>query len=559
MKKLVGVLAVVVLVGGVWLLLKQKDVNITDATVKTDNALDAGGDGALEESDSSQVVPNMGTIWKATLDEMVVALESEETDPDDTHQRLNESESTEDLPPEINATLEGYVVDAVTGEPVTDFEFGEIRGAYSYMVKSAASTRSFQRAQNAEGRFVVENISRSFTFILVRAMNYEPYFIQVGNIQPEEHFTQVEVRLDPAPGVFGSVIDDAGGPVEGAVIVLGAVFHQNDGAIDRAEAYSDVNGEFQLDFAPTGARVSAYKNGYSVGSGVITDDGDGGRSVNITLNSGGVVEGVVTRAGVAQVGERVRMKQSNFTWVEMGTDERGHYRFSEVPAGDAEVNAMGLVRQTSVEVGQVVVVDFESATDTGTVEGKVTSGGKALSQAGVTVIARGGGMTRITRAHVEVDGSYRALDIPVGPCTVKIAAGGDGSLSSAMKFFDVEVRGGAVTRVDADFTGGASLSGVVSGSRYYAVDSAVLFPGEIEFPDPMTLNFYRELEQIVVGNLNLDAGGEFVFEGLEPGVYTIVGCSFLEESPEAFASAYVGVEVVELTGDQETVLEIVME
>jgi hypothetical protein len=251
------------------------------------------------------------------------------------------------------------------------------------------------------------------------------------------------------------------------------------------------------------------------------------------------------------------MKQSNFTWVRTVTDENGAYRFTLVPSGDAELRAIGMARQAAIEVGQAAVVDFESAAETGTIEGRVTYRGAAPMYASVSVVARGGGAIRNIHASVEADGSYRALEVPAGPCKVKITARGDVVLSNATKFFDVDVQVARSTRLDADIVGGAAVSGVVSGKRYYAVDSVYVLPGEIAAPEPLTLNAFRDFERIVVGDQNLDEGGEFLFEGLEPGVYTVVGCSFLEESPEAFESAYIGLQVVELTSDQETVLEIV--
>jgi hypothetical protein len=576
MKKLLGMVCVVVLLAGVWLTFQQKDENnanastgpgsvsgegnVADSAKSAEAAQNAGSnENSSAASKDGQGSLTSGTIRPATLNAILAALEAAKTEPDQTQRQTNVGDPTEDSTPRIDATLEGCVVNAITGEPVTEFECGEIWGAYSYMVQSSVSTRSFQKVQNAEGCFVVKNISRSFTFVVVRAPGYEPYFIELGNIQPDERFSQVEVRLNPVPVVFGLVMNSEGSPVDGAAIVLGAVFRQSEGVAGRAKAFSDVKGEFQLDIAPTGARVSAYKEGYAVGSGIITDDGGETRTVTITLNSGGGVEGVVTRSGVPQAGERVSMKQSNFTWAQTVTDEHGAYRFSRVPLGDAELRALGIVRQTMVEVGRITMVDFESATDTGTIEGKVTYRGKAPKQAFVTIIAGDGDAIRSTRTRVDADGSYQTLDVPVGPCVVKISARGDAALSNAMKLFDVEVEEGGVTRQDADFTGGATVSGVVSGKRYYAVDSVVVLPGEIEIPNPVTLNDYRGFERITVGNHNLDEGGKFSFEGLEPGLYTVVGCSFFEESPEAFETAHIGLEVVELTGDQETVLEIVME
>ena len=109
------------------------------------------------------------------------------------------------------ADLDGRVVDAETGKPIPVFELRLARMPYFNELLLDTSTT----VEDADGRFVLRDLSRNLHWIQVRAEGYPPK--TEGPVTPGE---PVEVRLDHLRNLLVTVVDETDAAVPGAIVRL---------------------------------------------------------------------------------------------------------------------------------------------------------------------------------------------------------------------------------------------------------------------------------------------------------------------------------------------------
>jgi RNA polymerase sigma factor (sigma-70 family) len=240
--------------------------------------------------------------------------------------------------------IQGYVFNAVTGDPITEFQ-----------AKVSRHRTPFEGIQNAsypwtsfsspEGEFTLMT-EYDTTEVSVQAEGFGLETVDLYAAQGET-LTGLAVGLQPGGDVQGIVRDaKSREPIAGASVAV-AVGTVTPGHRD-ADATTGSDGRFKVEGKITTRTVDlrAWHTGYS--QAFLFDNPVGtGRDIEFLLTPGGTLKGLVLRAGVPQPGLRVHATmpfglsrlpdiapadQFNYqTWTGTGSD--GRYEFSGLPFG----------------------------------------------------------------------------------------------------------------------------------------------------------------------------------------------------------------------------------
>ena len=93
------------------------------------------------------------------------------------------------------------------------------------------------------------------------------------------------------------------------------------------------------------------------------------------------------------------------------------------------------------------------------------------------------------------------------------------------KKLEIQVLTGQTVTQDVSFSGGATVSGTVSGIPQSAHCGVAIFEGDITPFEP-TLENILGMDSRFLAELELDEHGAFRFEGLEPGHRTIIAVAY---------------------------------
>ncbi len=290
-----------------------------------------------------------------------------------------------------NATIQGMVVDADTGEPVQAFDarITRARSPVEGMMGTAADWTPFR---DSGGWFTLES-PNDIGEIEVRAQGHETQTVDIL-VQTGELVDDLVVELVRGYSIAGIVVDArTGAPVPGTSIgITHGEIRQWWDVTDAnmvVSAVTDAEGRFQIDgAAPTEwVDVAAWHSDYSIGY-LIDFDASRGDEAVFRLTQGGRVEGVVRRDGEPIANLRMWMgnsfgrpyehgdgpPESSAFLALAGTDGSGHYLFERLPAGRYQVRVMDADPNTplplrylqrrwvDVEDGETVTVDFNIET-----------------------------------------------------------------------------------------------------------------------------------------------------------------------------------------------------
>jgi len=247
--------------------------------------------------------------------------------------------------------VEGQVVSAVTGRPVSSFELSHTGEVFHFY------EREFKPIRDDEGRFRIPDVGEGEMTILVRSPGYVQASADV-EVRPDE-VTRLTIRLESGMIVDGVVVDAAGTGVSGASVQ----------APDTdVLTYSGADGAFRVDTLPhTTTRLWARHPLFGYGVDEISDG-----AVRIVLSLGGTVEGRVTRDGTPVPDAYVQIDgQAGIERKFAQTDSTGAYRIFRVAPGEVQLNAAIVMqgktqRQRAAAVvveGQSTQVDFDFVSD----------------------------------------------------------------------------------------------------------------------------------------------------------------------------------------------------
>lgn len=434
--------------------------------------------------------------------------------------------------------IAGRVVEASTGQPVSDFEIAynadrSGRGG-GFMVRIAApggrrGQGQREQVHSEDGSFVLDDVGPGTWEVNVEARGYQAG--RVGGIVVEAGQARdgVVVRLSRGSGIRGRVVDAASGRAipDASVSAEVAGGQARPPMLDLLNGGggipTDADGLFEIDGLAQGRYVVAAEHPDYSDASQFVDVKEGLAAVELKLAAGGALGGVVmseARSPLpgAQVtlepegeggfgGRRGPMGDSRV----LVSDAQGRFRFDHLTAG--RYRLLAALRDRSSQPLEAVLQPSESRDDLqiqlqagATVRGFV-SGLAQASRGNVNVSATGPG-SFFASARTAADGSFELPGVPAGAITLRATAGDmiGGSLRSATA--NVEVPEGQLeVQAEIVFEAGHTLSGVVTRGHQPLADAFV------------------SANQAGGGGRSAsarsDASGAYRLEGLQQGRYNV--------------------------------------
>ena len=227
----------------------------------------------------------------------------------------------------------------------------EGRPVPSFTARTRASdgrAGGFDRAQNEQGTFAIENVPEGEYAVEIQARNFVTEALSKVIVSSGEATDLGTLRLRRGGTIEGTVVDSSEEPVPGASIAVRAPGFRAYGSVSY-DASSDRRGRFRIEGLPDGA-VSLLATHPSYAQSRIErleiDARAGTTEVEIVMRRGGALEGVVRSRDGSDIGGRtiqVIPDPRGFRGVgdsSVQTDPDGVFRFEHVPAGSAEVQLL---------------------------------------------------------------------------------------------------------------------------------------------------------------------------------------------------------------------------
>lgn len=249
------------------------------------------------------------------------------------------------------AAVEGRVVSASTGEPVTAFDL-------KHEVQSADFKRSygFKQMRDPDGRFRFETDAGDVT-VMVRAEGYAPAREAIGQVAPGRTKRDVIVRLTDGAVLAGRVTNRSGAPVGEASFSLAQ------GPVQETLGASNPDGSYRLTTVPPGPTIlRVTPPGYAPAEIAVNLSPGTETRHDVVVRAGGVIEGRLMLGDNPHAFWPVYVTTSLNDRVEGRTDAKGHYRFENVPAGAATIEVFSYPGDpVSIDVvdGETFEVNFD--------------------------------------------------------------------------------------------------------------------------------------------------------------------------------------------------------
>ena len=437
-----------------------------------------------------------------------------------------------------NGRITGKVLDAQSGQPVTDFQvsYGADRGAPGGMrvamwsaLSGASGAGQPVGVHSDDGSFTLEDVGAGTWSVLVTADGYQP--AHTAGVTVEEGATRdgVEVRLSKGVALKGRVLDaTSGAAVANATVSLASTGGRPGPPGPLADATSndvttDPAGQFELDGIAAGKQTLHVSHPDYTDATQTVDVKNEGASVEVRMVPGSAIGGVVISDSSQPVASAtVTLSQeggAGFGFLAGGgqasvTDSAGLFRFDHLGSGRYSLSA-SLGSHTSAPL-EVVLQSGQSQPGVTlqlqlgvTIQGTV-SGLPEGMVAGTTVGANGANAYSQT-TRVAADGRFEFDNVPPGVVNLRATATDpSGSTRSVTK--QVEATADQPVLVaDLVFDQGYSLSGRVTQSGA-PVSGAMVFAN-------LQGGGGRQ------ASASSDDGGAYQLTGLQQGTYTVAAMS----------------------------------
>lgn len=270
--------------------------------------------------------------------------------------------------------------------------------------------------------------------VAVRAEGYRPQLSKVEVSRTGEVISGVVVRMSPQSDLNGRVLDDAGRPVAGALLFMGNMPQNADRRLEEnSVARTDVDGIFVVPASKvSGDALGVFHPEYPVAALILDENQLAGGLIEVTLGSGGRVEGTVTLSGVPVEGVTVYVTEYGGRVAESLEATNGAYEIDRVAEGLAFVQASltlnspgeePLRRSSHVEAevlnGETTVVDFDFALGTATITGSLVGEDDSFGRSMVWLRLE----TESGQEHwylVTQTGRYNFVNVPAGLATLSV-------------------------------------------------------------------------------------------------------------------------------------------
>ena len=417
----------------------------------------------------------------------------------------------------LTGSIRGTVVDP-EGRPVASFQ----------AMARSSERRGFggMSVQDVEGALVLDDVAEGEYAVEIVSADFLPEAISSVLVSGGSVTEIGTIRLRRGGSIVGTVVDTSAEPVPGATIgtiVPGPRVYQ------ERSVSSDPKGRFQILGLMDGKiAVEASHPSYAETrlEGIVVDSTAGGSELEIVLQRGGALEGVVrTRDGTDVAGRTIQV----YRHVNSGnahtarTSGDGSFRIEHLPAGKLtaalqHIEGSGTFtvqsREVDIAEGETTYVEFQSRSVL--VRGQVRRGGSPLTGVEIELQPKGPGFSAAYSSFSPVgppatgprylmgmtgeDGYYELLVGEPGEYGVSASAYGVGLPWRTVTIPDVDS-----LALDLDF-GGALVSGRVV---------------EKETEAPVAGAFVEARSATSEAGLAVGPDGRFELE-LEPGEFTLV-------------------------------------
>jgi RNA polymerase sigma factor (sigma-70 family) len=314
------------------------------------------------------------------------------------------------------ATLQGQVLDAQTGAPISPFTVEH--GVMNYGRERRVEETTIAAG---DGAFSVTAPLQEDWYLRVSAEGYAPITETGAALSSGETAGPLLFRLDPSQVVRGVVTDSEGLPVVGARVFFDEkVFEQ--GLHDRsyAAAESDTDGRFVLTSVPGDAHaLYVRKEGFSLWEGAIVEN------MHIALSLGGIIEGSLYLNGAPLQGASVYAAQfGELAYVYGVTDATGAYSIAALREGGYRLQVVlghthplepvGLEGEVAVADGMATPRDIALSIGDATLSGRISHNGAPVAGLTLRCSRQGYWSTNST----DEDGRYAFPYLPAGPVTI---------------------------------------------------------------------------------------------------------------------------------------------
>jgi RNA polymerase sigma-70 factor (ECF subfamily) len=329
---------------------------------------------------------------------------------------------------EPRGSIEGRVVDASTGAPVTEFEILEFTSRRSYNGRPSAI-----RFSDAEGRFNLPNVEPGEQSVQVSAAGYAPTRSQEILVLPGRTAGELIVELSRGRIIEGIVYDPDGQPAQEARIFLDKQPASGYIIQDFALAVTGDDGRFVLESVSAEAtEVIAWHPRHAAARAPIPG-GSGGVEMELHLRPGATLEGTVRAEGEPIPNLNVTIGDVSPSVHESQTDEAGNYRLIGLTPGTVEVVSNPTfgeaeswygrkqIRLVEVREGEITTLDLDFDVWPTEVAGRVTVDGQPPADTLYVYlkfdVARG--LSDMFYTHTDEQGYFRLDGAPPGTAVLE--------------------------------------------------------------------------------------------------------------------------------------------
>jgi hypothetical protein len=416
--------------------------------------------------------------------------------------------------------ITGRVLESRSGSPVRDAALrARLSGSGPMMMRFDAGEERRQASSDADGKFEIAGLAPG-TYTVTAT--HSDWTETSESVELKAAAATVDIKMGTGASVVGAVMGANQKPVGGASVSLAAVgAGPGPFGSDEQSTLADPGGRFRFERLTPGryTLTASLRTESSPTVEVVIPEGDGSeRSVNLSLRAGATIRGTVGGLPEAQRGGvNISASGPEEFFANTRTEPSGAFEFSGVPVGaiNLRANAGDFMTSTRSAASQVMVAEGQLEVATEIVfeegfrlDGRVTRGGKPVTEAMVSAFPEGGGGPggmRGSSSRTDEAGAFVLEGLAAGSYAVIASSQSGGSIRKS-----VNLTGDMSVELEAP---PARLSGTVVelGSGRPLGDAEI----RIEDPQPVAGRGGMMMAQ------NSDSGGRFVFEGLEPKAYRL--------------------------------------